>query len=362
MNVLQVINHLDKGGGAEQFTHDIVLSFLRNGHEVTVLNVFRSPNEQLLNSVKEAGATVKTLGEKRLSLISLFKLMKMLKSGKYDVIHVHLFPALYYCAIAKVLSFCKTPLIYTEHSTKNRRRGSRVFRFFDTIVYRQYNKVVCITDGVREALCRHVPTINPVVINNGVNLQSINETQAIDVRKMLGISDDSILMIMIGRLVEGKDYFTVFTTMKSLDKRFHLLCIGEGPLKEQYENEISEAALNDRVHLLGLRTDVIELIKGCDLAVLSTEHEGFSISMLEVMACAKPFVASNVPGISDLVADYALLFPYRDSIALRLQIEKCITDKSIYEDYSKRSYAFASRYDITRTAQSYMDVYKSVTK
>ncbi len=362
MRILQVINHLDKGGGAEQFAHDIVLSFLREGHEVTVLNVYRSPNNQLLDSVREAGADVQTLGEKRLSIKSFLKLMKIFKSREYDIVHVHLFPALYYCAFAKLISFSKTPLVYTEHSTKNRRRGSKFFRYVDRLVYHQYNKIVCITDAVKEALCSHVPTIAPVVINNGVNILRINDTKAVDVRKMLNITDDSILLIMIGRLVEGKDYSTVFSTMKLLDNRYHFLCVGEGPLKEQFENEINDAGLNDRVHLLGLRTDVVELIKGCDLAVLSTEHEGFSISMLEVMACAKPFIASSVPGISDLVSDYALLFPFKDSKALRVQIEKCITDKNVYEDYSKRSYSFASRYDITKTAQSYMDVYQSITK
>jgi len=362
MRILQVINHLDKGGGAEQFVHDIVLSFLREGHKVTVLNVYRSPNNQLLDSVKEAGAKIQTLGEKRLSITSFFKLMKMLKSRDYDIVHVHLFPALYYCGIAKLLSFSRIPLVYTEHSTKNRRRGSKFFKYADSIVYSQYNKVVCITEAVKDALCNHVPAIKPIVINNGVNIQCINERHALDVRKMLNIPNDTILLIMIGRLVKGKDYSTVFKTLKSMDNRFHFLCVGDGPLKEQFENEIVEDSLNDRVHLLGLRTDVIELIKGCDLAILSTEHEGFSISMLEVMACAKPFIASSVPGITDLVSDYALLFPYKDSNALKLQIQKCITDKNVYEDFSKRSYLFASRFDITKTAQSYMDVYQSITK
>lgn len=360
MKILQVINHLDKGGGAEQFVHDIILSYLKEGHQVTILNISRSPNNQLLDSVYAVGAECLTLGEKRFSLSSFFRLKKVIKSGNYDVVHVHLFPALYYCAFAKLLFRIKTPLVYTEHSTKNRRRGSLFFKKIDGIAYRQYNKVVCITEKVKEALCEHLSFLSPVVVNNGVNVEKIKQTHPTDVRKMLNISETSKLLVMIGRFVEGKDYETVFDAMKILDDKYHFLCIGDGPKKDICMEKVKGMGIEDRVHFLGLRTDVIELVKGCDIAILSTEHEGFSISMLEVMACSKPFIASSVPGIVDLVSDYALLFPYKDSGSLKKQIEKCANDSLCYEDYANRSNAFATNYDIKNTAHSYLDLYQSL--
>lgn len=360
MKILQVINHLDKGGGAEQFAHDISLSFLKEGNAVDVLNVYRSPNNQLLDSVAAAGANCLTLGEKRVSLSSFFKLRKLLKNGQYDVVHVHLFPSLYYCGFIKKLFHIKTPIVYTEHSTKNRRRGSIVFRIIDGMVYRQYNAIICITEKVKEALCEHVRSIKPFVINNGVNIEKIKQTKPYEVRKFLNLPDDAVLLVMIGRFVAGKDYATVFSAMRKLEDKYHFICIGEGPMMNECIHEVKEEGIEKRVHFMGLRTDVIELVKGCDIAILSSEHEGFSISMLEVMACNKPFIASSVPGIYDLVADYSLLFPYRDSSALRVLIERCANDKELYEEYSKRSFAFASRYDIDTVAKSYFSIYQSL--
>lgn len=360
MKILQVINHLDKGGGAEQCAHDISLSFLKEGHEVGVLDIYRSPNNQLIDSVTAAGASCSTLGEKRISLSSFIKLGKLLKKGEYDVVHVHLFPALYYCGFAKMLFHVKTPIVYTEHSTKNRRRGNVLFRLLDSVVYRQYNSIVCITEKVKESLCDHVHSIKPLVINNGVNVEKIVNTPPHKVRELLKISEDTVLVVMIGRFVEGKDYETVFKAMQGLDKKYHFVCIGEGPRMNDCISSVKKRGLEDRVHFMGLRTDVVELVKGCDIAVLSTEHEGFSISMLEVMACRKPFIASSVPGIYDLVADNSLLFPYRDSLELSRLIEKCAENKMVYEEYSRRSFDFASRYDINRTAAEYYSVYKSL--
>lgn len=362
MKILQVINHLDKGGGAEQFVHDIILAYLKEGHEVTVLNIARSPNNQLIDSVMAAGAECLTLGEKLFSLSSFLRLRKMLKTGNYDIIHVHLFPALYYCAFVKLLFHIKTPFIYTEHSTKNRRRGRSFFILLDSIVYRQYNSVVCITEKVKEALCEHLHFLRPIVVNNGVNIDRIKITPPTNVRGQLNIPDNTTLLVMIGRFVEGKDYETVFKAMEVLDSKYHFICIGDGPKKTQYIDLVKNMGIQDRVHILGLRNDVIELIKGCDIAILSTEHEGFSISMLEVMACSKPFIASRVPGVSDLVSEHALLFPYKDKDALALCIEKCTNDSLCYEDYSKRSISFATKYDINKIAQSYLDVYQTLVK
>jgi hypothetical protein len=67
---------------------------------------------------------------------------------KYDIVHVHLFPTLYWVALAKFLSFSKTKLIFTEHNTSNRRINKKLWRVSDNFIYRQYNAIVSITKEV----------------------------------------------------------------------------------------------------------------------------------------------------------------------------------------------------------------------
>lgn len=76
----------------------------------------------------------------------------------------------------------------------------------------------------------------------------------------------------------------------------HLLCVGTGPLLEEHRKYCEKNNLSSRVHFLGLRNDIPQILKASDVIVLSSEHEGFSLSMLEAMASGRPFIASDVPG------------------------------------------------------------------
>ncbi len=118
--------------------------------------------------------------------------------------------------------------------------------------------------------------------------------------------------------------------------------------------------LSQRVHFLGLRRDVNQIFKASDVIVLSSVYEGFSLSMLEAMASGKPFVASEVPGITDLVKKYAVLFPFGDEKALAASILKLLGDHDYYKGMVAKSLEFAKKYDIKSTASRYVQLYKSL--
>lgn len=99
--------------------------------------------------------------------------------------------------------------------------------------------------------------------------------------------------------------------------------------------------VDSRIHFLGLRKDVPNLLQASDVIVLSSKHEGFSISMLEAMSCKKPFIGSNVPGIGDLVRDVALLFEFQDDEELALRIKEVLTDRTLYCNVAEKCYSFA---------------------
>ena len=98
-----------------------------------------------------------------------------------------------------------------------------------------------------------------------------------------------------------KDYMTLFRAVNYLPANVHVLCVGDGEYREEHEAYCKTHDLSSRVHFLGLRKDVARIFKASDVIVLSTYYEGFSIAMLEAMATGRPFVASAVPGIQDLV-------------------------------------------------------------
>ena len=97
--------------------------------------------------------------------------------------------------------------------------------------------------------------------------------------------------------------------MQHLPAHFHLFLAGRGALLEHTKQFTESLGLTERVHFLGMRTDVYSLMNKVDLNVLSTNFEGLSGVTLESLASGKPFIGSDVPGVNDIVPDPRFLFP-----------------------------------------------------
>ncbi|MCH5719947.1 glycosyltransferase [Niabella hibiscisoli] len=140
-------------GGAEKLLVDIV-PIQKEQYpivNIAVINQVESPFQILLSKINNV--TIIPLGKgSYFSPFVISKLMKLI--CQYDIIHVHLFPAQYLVVIAKLFSASKTALIFSEHSTHNRRREIMFFRFLDKIFYSYYKKIICITKEVAFELNR----------------------------------------------------------------------------------------------------------------------------------------------------------------------------------------------------------------
>lgn len=360
MRILQVIDRFNRGGGAEKVVLDLSLA-LHNKSDVTVdvLSIGPPRNKDFINEVATVGITHQCLNTKRMSWTDIPRLRNFIHDGGYDVVHVHLFPALYMVALASVGLGKSVPrLVYTEHSTSNKRRGKALFRFIEHWMYGRYNRIIAISDEVSRNLADHAKINHINIIPNGVNVAAIDSTTANDaLREELHIKPADVVLTMVGRFVPGKDQTTLIESLLRLPESVHILLVGDGPQRESVQSQTARKSYSDRVHFLGLRSDVISILKSSDIIVLSTEHEGFSISMLEAMACGKPFVASSVPGIVDIVGDNALMFQYQDAAELAQCIMHLIDDRDLYETMSRKSREFALNYDMSEITTKYLEAY-----
>ncbi len=355
MKIIQLINSLYRGGGAEKFLCELALAQSKIPNvEVKVVNLMKAQNPDFIDVCKNAGIEVFNIDRSKYSFSTLRKLKKYVEQEKPDLVHVHLFPALYYAAFVKLCSTHSFKLVYTEHSTKNRRRGNKVFKVIDSFIYSRYDKVFAISKQVADEVSKHVPNLNPIIINNGIDLDNIAAISPFDIKKYLNLSNDAFVLTMVARFYDIKDYSTIIKALKLLPDNVHFVCVGDGPTLEKNRVLAKDLQLSDRVHFLGLRKDVYAILKGSDVVVLSTHHEGFSISMLEAMGCGKPFIASAVPGIKDLVADTAVLFEYKNENHFSIVLKNILFDRSLYQKLADKSLSFVNKYDIKHIADEYV--------
>lgn len=361
MKVLHIINSLSPHGGAEQILGDLLPALKKRGIELYVVTLYRydySPIEQKLSD--ERICRYKINSSVRHSPFTLVRLQNILRRGRFNIIHTHLFPSQYYGSM--LIANNKTRLITTEHSTFNRRRKRRLFRTLEYRVYSKYDRILCISDGVADSLNRWIPAIRKKteVVYNGRDLTSFSSAVPLD-RSKIGINDVAPLVIAVSTLKPAKDHHTLIRAVKKLSG-VHLLIAGEGPLRNSLERLSMDLKVRERIHFLGHRDDVAQLIKTADVFVQSSHWEGFGLAVVEAMACGVPVIATNIPGVSEIVKDgfSGILVPPRDENALAASISSVLNSKLLADRMRVGGLERAKEFSIDAMADRVSDVYRSI--
>ena len=171
------------------------------------------------------------------------------------------------------------------------------------------------------------------------------------------LKNEDKVIIQVAGFREQKDQVTLIKALKHLSLNIKLILVGDGTLKKSCENLVRVLNLEDRVFFLGIRSDIPQLLKSVDIIVLSTKYEGISLSSIEGMASGKPFVASDVPGLRNIVTNAGLLFKQGDDKALATTISKLLNDEKLYNEISKRCQERAVHYDINNLINKHITLY-----
>lgn len=357
MKIIHVIHDLG-GGGAEKLVYEFALFQQNTGHDVTVI-LLMSCNHNIYDSKLIAlGVKVVYLNAKKYSLNTILKLRHSINTIKPDIIHSHLFPSQYYVILATL--GMNVGLITTEHNTSNFRASSKLFKTIEKFIYSRYSKIIAISAGVEEVYSKYLPKLkNKIVkIENGINLELFGNNWAN--KSYLNFADDVFLVTMVARFREQKDQESVIRALALLPSNIHLLLVGEGDKLAKCKELSSELNLLTRVHFLGFRTDIPQILSLSDIVVLSSHWEGFGLSIVEGMASGKPVIATNVEGLKDVVKDFGCLFEVGDHLTLSKYILKLSKDVDYYNLISSRCKLRSIDFDIILTNNSYVNLYKSI--
>ena len=341
MKLLHIISSLEIGG-AQRLLSDLLPLQKQQGLDVELLVNVKDEND-FTTKIQESGVKIISLEEPNLySLSNVIRLRKIIKG--YDVVHVHLFPSVYWAALASI--GLKVKLVYTEHSTSNRRRKKPLLRPIEKFVYRQYNKIISISQQTQDALQQWVQSTDSrfVVINNGVDVRRFSSVQRFVIPKSL---------IMVSRFVESKDQETLIRAMKFVDEAAVLRLVGSGANLEHCKNVAVAVGVSDRVEFLGERSDIAELIAESYIGVQSSVWEGFGLTAVELMAAGKPVIASDVDGLKQVVEGVGVIFRKGDAEELASKISYLLENECYYESVSNACKQRALAYDIQVMARKY---------
>lgn len=302
-------------------------------------------------SLRSAGYRIETLPIARSAisfshLKSLWRLVRLLRRERFDVLHVHTPVAALLGRIAAKIA--GVPLvIYTAHG----------FYFHDEMPDWKYRFFVRLerlagrlthflfTQSAEDAAAAVrlgiMPAETALAIGNGVSVAQFDPAaqDRLSARLALGIPPHALVVGIVGRLVQEKGHIELLLAAEQLLARYpdvHYLVVGErlpSDHNAQIDNELARAQhlLGARLILAGMREDMPAVLATMDIFCLPSYREGMPRTIIEAMMMAKPVVATNIRGSREEVVQgvTGLLVPTHDANALAHALECLIQDAAL---------------------------------
>jgi glycosyltransferase involved in cell wall biosynthesis len=191
----------------------------------------------------------------------------------------------------------------------------------------------------------HLPTRALVAIPNAIDIGRARIPDGFDravKRQQLGLDGTAPLICTVARLHPDKGHRFLFQAAERLTNQFPtavFAIVGRGDGEQALRVQAAAATAAQRIHFLGERSDVPEILAASDLFVLPSLNEGLSIAMLEAMAVGVPVVATDVGGASDILTpgQTGWLVPSGDPTVLADAIDDALSHPERARAYAERA-------------------------
>lgn len=362
MKILQVITSLQTGG-AETLLVNMVARLRAMGHtvDVCVFNGKATPLMQRLAS-ENPGIRIYRLGRGYYNPLYIPKLARIMRH--YDIVHSHNSSPQLFVAIAGLASHAT--LCTTEHTTSNRKRHWKWYAPIERFTYSRYSHIVCISEIAEQKLREYLggkwadpqsPKYARIsTINNGIDIAAITAATPLPGAR----SEGEFVATMVAGFRESKDQDTAIKAMAFLPQNYTLWLVGDGRRRNTLMKLAHDIGVGNRVKFWGERSDVARILKSSDVILMSSHWEGLSLSSIEGMSANKPFVASCVNGLKQIVENYGLLFREGDAQQLANTIRRLHNNPALYRATAERCLHQAHNFSISTTVAEYSQLYEDL--
>ncbi|TFV53701.1 glycosyltransferase [Blastococcus sp. TF02A_35] len=301
MRVLHVITGLAAGGAETQLR----LLLQHSGHDAEVVALYNAAS--VADQLRADGVPVTDLGMRsNTQLGAVLRLARLVRVGRYDVVHVHLFRAFLYGRLAARLGGVRC-VVATEHSLLDDqlegRPATRGVRALYLGAERLGRVTLAVSDAVRDNLLAWGIAPERVrVVPNGLDLDALafDPFARAEVRRAHGIPDDAQVVGAIGRLHPGKRFDVLVETLApTLGPGRRLLVVGEGTEREHLTALAGRLGVGAWVHLAGEQA-VAPYLSAMDVLVSLSRYETFGLVVPEALASGLPVLYRRCPALEEL--------------------------------------------------------------
>jgi glycosyltransferase involved in cell wall biosynthesis len=361
IRALHIITGL-RAGGAEQQLRLLLRQLPLDCHVVTLTN----PGS-VADGLRADGVPVTHLGiQGNRDLTALPRLARLIRRGRYDLVHTHLYRACVYGRIAARLAGVPA-VVATEHSLGEAELEGRPLTRANRALYLGTERLGSATVAVSATVAARlrawgVPASRIHVVPNGIDAARFRFDSAdrTATRARLGLPADAFVVGGVGRLVPGKRFDVLVRAVAALPGA-RLLLAGHGPERAALRALAARLGAADRVRLLGEcdpQRSIPALLFAMDAFVSTSREEAFGLAVVEALAAGLPVLHCACPAVEDLP-------PGRSPGALRIsgrpgELTAALRRRIAAGAVRLPPPAVVSHYDIARSGERLMDVYAHV--
>ncbi|RDI76250.1 Glycosyltransferase [Gaiella occulta] len=343
LRVLHVITRLVVGG-AQENTLATVAGLKERGHEtVLVTGPSHGPEGSLLERARDRGLSPLVIPQlvrepsPRSDLVALARLYRLIRAGRFDVVHTHTSKAGVLGRLAAQLA--RTPaIVHTPHghifTGYFGPRTSRLYLAVERACAHGSDALIAISETCRaDQLQRGIGKPERFfTIPSGLPSHLAGDRAA--ARRSLGAAGDEILVGCIGRLAKVKGQHILlpaFAAAAQHQPSARLILVGDGPARTQLQAQARDLGIETAVRFLGLRDDAAALLAGFDLYIQPSLNEGMGRALAQAMTAGLPVIATSTAGPADLIRDgqSGILVPAGDKEGLAHAISRLLGDTEL---------------------------------
>lgn len=250
---------------------------------------------------------IKNVGIK-VSEQALYRIMR--QRGPYVAVHSHSLLNSGYVLRAAWRAGVKKRIAHSHNNVIDHRPYRIIFGWYMRPIIRKYaTHLLAVSRPAAEWLYgkRCWKDSRLKIINNAINLSPfgvLKSTNKLELRKALSLPEESILIGNVGRFEQQKNHRFVIDVFFTLQKKLptsRLVLVGDGSLRKRIEGWLREKEIFDKVFMMGVRTDIPQILNAIDIFLFPSLYEGLGIALIEAQAAGIPCIVSNkVPKDADI--------------------------------------------------------------
>ncbi|QKQ74751.1 glycosyltransferase family 4 protein [Nostoc sp. TCL240-02] len=373
MKLCIVTHKIKKGDGQGRVNYEVANEAIRRGHQLTLLASEIAPELENNSQVNWVRILVKDYPteflrnfifaqkstdwlQKHRSEIDLVKVNGAINLAAADVNAVHFVHS----------SWLRSPV----HISRNRRDLYGLYQWLFTAFNARWEKqafqkaqvVVAVSEKVAQELVNiGVPRSRIRVIINGVDLEEFAPGESD--RQKLGLPENVTLALFAGDIrTPRKNLDTVLHALMKVPD-LHLVVVGHTQ-NSPFPQLAASLGLSERVHFVGFRRDIPQIMQGVDLFVFPSRYEACSLVLLEALSSGLPVITAKATGGGELVTpECGIVLPDSDDIdALALALLTLVSSPTLIQQMGKAARSVAEKHSWTTMAQTYVDLFEELSK